>query len=522
MYKNYISIKNNYFEIIAILIFSLIISLSYSYLQYAIDGGLVLSKEINYPDTSSPMLYYYLNSWTLLHQITELFINLGFTAEFSSQIILFFSTFCFSLGVFLLSNSITQNKFLALLITFTSIVLGKNFGDTDYPSLIFSAHTYGMMSLAFSSLIFGLLANRNLFASSFISMVLISIHPLVGIWMMSLLFISLLLLNFTPKDKFHIYLGFCLGSIITLISFTLFYFDTIEKITVDSSLFSIYMEVWDGHRSQMGDIHFEYLFKTLILFTFSFFFILNTKKDAVETKNISVFIIGVSIFFSTILYLSYKIIPKIFPDFLIISMPTRFIMLHSFIGWPLILSFLFFFLNKKFKKSASKILITSFIFLFLILIQNYKKIDSIKNGLIANTLISKESSKVLNYLKILDYKNYIITSSNLAPVVFKKTSKPILLHTESMDFIPYHPYLANKLFDILQKVYEIDKNKPPQKNNPSVPEKYIKNIFENKKSSEWQKIKKEFKIEYLVLPSSWSLDLKMIISDENYSLYKIY
>ena len=165
MQKNYVSIKNNYPEIVAIIFFSLVISLSYSYLQYAIDGGLVLSKKINYPDSLSPMLYYYLNSWTLLHQITHFFIKLNFTVEFSSQIILFCSTFFFSLGVFLLSNSVTQNRFLALLISFVSIFLGKNFGDTDYPSLIFSAHTYGMMSFALVSLIFGLLANRNFFTS---------------------------------------------------------------------------------------------------------------------------------------------------------------------------------------------------------------------------------------------------------------------------------------------------------------------------------------------------------------------
>ena len=521
MQKNYVSIKNNYPEIVAIIFFSLVISLSYSYLQYAIDGGLVLSKKINYPDSLSPMLYYYLNSWTLLHQITHFFIKLNFTVEFASQIILFCSTFFFSLGVFLLSNSVTQNRFLALLISFVSIFLGKNFGDTDYPSLIFSAHTYGMMSFALVSLIFGLLANRNFFTSSFVTIVLISVHPLVGIWMMLLSFINLFFLNFTKKEKFYIYLGFFLGSAIALTSFSLFYINSIEKLSIDRNLFRIYLEFWDGHRSLIGNIHYGYLFKTLILFIFSIFFILNTKKNMVEEKNVSIFTIATSIFFSTTLYLAYKMIPKIFPEFLIISMPTRFIMLHSFIGWPLILSFLFFFLNQRFNKSGSKILISSFIFLTLILIQNYKKMNTIKNGLTSNILINNKTSKVLNYLKYLDYSSYVLTSSNIAPIIFKKTEKPILLHTESMDFMPYHPYLADKFFNILEIVYDIDKYKPPQKNNPSLPDKYIKQIFENKKPLKWLKIKNKFNIEYLILPADWEINLELVIKDENFSLYKI-
>ena len=70
------------------------------------------------------------------------------------------------------------------------LVLEKNFGDTDYPSLIFSNHSFGMFGLALSSLIFSLILNENYKSSGFFTLLLISIHPVIGFW---ILFILLLI-----------------------------------------------------------------------------------------------------------------------------------------------------------------------------------------------------------------------------------------------------------------------------------------------------------------------------------------
>ena len=115
----------------------------------------------------------------------------------------------------------------------------------------------------------------------------------------------------------------------------------------------------------------------------------------------------------------------------------------------------------------------------------------------------------------------MITSSNLTPIIFKKTKKPILLHTESMDFIPYHPYLVNKFFDILEIIYEIKNNLPPEKNNPSLSDTYIKDTFEKYSKKEWVEKKSKFDIKYIITPKDWSLDLDLVIEDQFYKLYKI-
>jgi len=128
---------------------------------------------------------------------------------------------------------------------------------------------------------------------------------------------------------------------------------------------------------------------------------------------------------------------------------------------------------------------------------------------------------LLNFLKNENIKTNLIVPSSLVSYVFKKTKKPILLHTESLDFIPYHPYLIDKFFHILEIVYDIKDNLPPEKNNPYLNDKYIKGIFEKRSKEEWLLIKKEFNVEFILVPDTWNLKLDKSKEDEKYKLYQL-
>tara|TARA_B100000900_G_C20413647_1_gene647934 strand:- start:252 stop:836 length:585 start_codon:yes stop_codon:yes gene_type:complete len=193
-------------------------------------------------------------------------------------------------------------------------------------------------------------------------------------------------------------------------------------------------------------------------------------------------------------------------------------MLHTFLGWPLLISFLFYLLKKKYNKQR---LIKIFTFLIiLILLQNYKKISNISDNFVKN-FNPTSTSDIIEYVKKENFEEYLLTTSSLTPIIFKKTKKPILLHTESMDFIPYHPYLVNKLFNILEVIYEIKNNLPPENNNPSLSDTYVRNIFEKSSKKEWLEKKSQFNIKYIITPKDWSLKLDLVIEDQNYKLYKI-
>ena len=74
-----------------ILIFSAIL-LSFLFYndQVAIRGGLVISNIISYEDNMSPLKYYFLNSWTLLTQLSAIFLKLGLSVKVVSFILVFF------------------------------------------------------------------------------------------------------------------------------------------------------------------------------------------------------------------------------------------------------------------------------------------------------------------------------------------------------------------------------------------------------------------------------------------------
>ena len=214
----------------------------------------------------------------------------------------------------------------------------------------------------------------------------------------------------------------------------------------------------------------------------------------------------------------YKFFPNLFPQIIVLAMPSRFLTLHTFVGWPVIISASFALLIKKYYKK--NLILYFYGFLCLLLLQNYEKIFNVPKNLFS-TNIEKNNSEVLDFAKNENLNGYIITSSNLTSKIFKKIEKPILLHTDSMDFIPYHPYLANTFFEILQNVYGIERDRPPQKNNPSIPDKFIKKNFEKKTSNDWIKLKEKYNIVLIIVPSTWKIDSKLVLEDQFYKLFKI-
>ena len=133
--------------------------------------------------------------------------------------------------------SLTKEKNLSLFIAITSIILGKNFGDTDYPSLVFSEHTYGMLSLASFTFILGLIANKNILVSCILVIVLISIHPIVGVWTFLIVAFCVYYSNTYNIYKKDIFRGVLLGIFIISSSFIFFYFNSVEKIPYYKFLF---------------------------------------------------------------------------------------------------------------------------------------------------------------------------------------------------------------------------------------------------------------------------------------------
>ena len=513
------SLQKNKIVYFIIFIFCVFLSLSHSFLQVSMDSGLALSNIIKYPEPLSPMKYYYFNSWTIINQFSEFLLMLGFSVESSSKFILFISSFFFALSGFLIVNKITSKKYLALLISVLMLVFQKNLGDTDYPSLIVSNHTYGMMSLAVTSFTFALLINNYFKLSGFFSALLICIHPIIGVWILSISIISLIIIN-EKEIRNNFIKGSIYGFTIIIFSLIVFFNKNIGTINFEIQNLSTYMKNWDGHRNTLGLIHFEYLLKTTFLFV-----VVNTYyfyKDKGKKSDFFKIFFNTSIILSTLIYLLFKLIPEVFPDILIRLMPSRFIILHSFVAWPIILSAFYFFFKKlkKTEKISSTLII---IVLILYSAQHYKNFVRLLDGYIVN-IVTKEKSSDIKFFKDLINLNtsgYFITSSQITSLTHNISLKPVLLDTKSFDFIPYHPYLIDNVFQILQDIYGVDINSPPIKNNPSIPDAFIKKNFESKLKTEWVLLSNKYNANHVVVPSDWKIKLDLLKKNTSFAIYKI-
>ena len=500
-----------------ILLISGILTFSNSLYQVAVDGGLVLSEIIKYPEPISPLKYYYQNSWTSLNQISEIFLRFGFSVMNVSRILLFISTFFFATASFLIVNRFCNNIYLSTFISIIILILQKNFGDTDYPTLIISNHSYGMFGLAFCSIIFALILNSYNKLSVFFSTLLISLHPVIGLWTLTILIISIILQKNESINKDFLK-GSLYGGLVVLLSFIVFFNNSIGKLEFDEKNFQIYMELWDGHRNQTGFIHIEYLVKTLILFTLVnlYFFVID------KNKTLFLKFFNLSIFFSTAIYFFYKIFPVIFPSFLINAMPTRFLILHSFVGWPLIIGILYkFMINYKLKEKLVKIFIL-FVLIFYS-VQHYKNFVKVKDNFIKQLTFKPNNfeNTILSEISELNLDGYFITTKSTTDHITRVFKKPVLAHLYSFNFIPYHPYLVDNYFVILKEVYNIDILNPPIKNSTDIPDEFIKNTFEIRSRNDWVLIGEKYNANYVAVPIDWDIKLELFKKNDIFSIYLI-
>ncbi len=527
--------KENFFLILIGLI-SFFLSISYSINQHATDGGLVISNIVKYPDGFSIMKMYYYNLYSFLHQFSSFLLELNLSAINVSRLLLFFSTLFYFTGIYLTVKSVTKSVTLGFLIALTVLIFRKNFGNVDYPTLIFSDLTFSMMGLSIVTLIYGLIANKNLFLVGFFSFFLISIHPIIGSWTVSILFLSFFIQKIIWKkllvDKNFFY-GVALGLLIVVTSITFYYFNKIDVsfLNFNKEIYEIYMNLWESHRIKsegfFQSLHYEYLIKSFFLILICFLFLKYIYIKNHLCQLMFIFILCSSIF-SIFIYVFYKINPNLFPEILISINPTRFVLMHSVIGIPIIMSFFYLLFNKLLIKKKFNINYSFALILFILIFystSHYKNIliridDFNKNFSSIN--YSYGTKEFWDFIKESKIDGHILTNNDLTSLLVTRNSlKPAFFQIGLMDMIPYFPKTAGHIKNIMEKVYDIPFNKPPTKNLLAVPDKMIKENFEKKSIDDWKKISEEFNINALIVPSGWVIKLNLEYKDKVYAYYKI-
>ena len=190
-FMNYIKNINNIVIFFILVLTSLFISSTHYFDHQVLVNTSILHGNEIYKDKQN--LFYLIQSNShpsFLSFITNFFIKTGFSINFINILLTFIATLLNLSGIYLISKSITTSTFLSILISITAILLVKNFGDIDYPTLMFSWHTVGLFAYSLSTFILGLLTLRNLMFAFLACLFLLSIHVVVGLWMFGIIVLA--------------------------------------------------------------------------------------------------------------------------------------------------------------------------------------------------------------------------------------------------------------------------------------------------------------------------------------------
>ena len=137
---------NNIFIFLALILTSIFISYTYYFDHLAVVNTLVLYDSEIYKDKTNLFYLMQSNLSSFLFVIINFFIKIGFSLNFLNLSLTFIPTLLNLSGIYLICKFITSSNTLSFLISFAAISLTKNFGEVDYPTLMFSWHTVGMFA----------------------------------------------------------------------------------------------------------------------------------------------------------------------------------------------------------------------------------------------------------------------------------------------------------------------------------------------------------------------------------------
>ncbi len=505
---------------------SILISYTYYFDHLAIVNALIQNNDEIYKDKTNLFFLIQANSPSFLFVIVNFFLKIGFSINFINTFLTFFATLLNLSGIYLISKFITSSIFLSFLISLTAIILTKNFGDIDYPTLMFSGHTIGLFAYSLSTFILGLLTLRNLLFAVLTCLLLLSIHLVIGLWMFTIIALSSYFFIKKKNTKKIITTIFIL--LIVIIFYINWFANNADMpFEFNQKDYDDYFLYVEAHRSNYGNLknlYFDYVLKSFVLLALIIFYLRFNFLDINNNKN-NFFLktLSISIIFSGIIFFAYKIFPQIFPEIAVRTIPQRFFLIHSVVGYPIIISILYkflekFFIYKKFNKNFPFLLFMIIIILHLIqqhhvLKTRFDNIKIINDNKIKEQLFWKK-------VKDLRLNEYILTSNYLCNETIIYTRFPILFCFHPLDYIPYFPKLTSPTKKITEKVLGISYHELEYKNLSGIDEIEIKKIYENKSFFEWVSLKKELNFNTIIVPKEWNLNLNLII-DDKYKVYKI-
>ena len=522
-----ISNNTNQFLIVVFLVsIASIISYTYYFDHTALAISLIQNETKIYEDKTN--LFYLINkiSPSLLFDFINLMLKIGIKEEIINVFLTSITTLLSLSGIYLASKYLTSSTFFSLLISSACILLRKNFGDIDYPTLMFTEHTMGQIGQSLCTFIFGLLTLRNLFYAYLFCLILLSIHSVLGIWMIGIISFTSV---FTLK-RFNIIKILSISLLLLIIIFYYFNFlsnyneisyDFIEK---DYEEFFFYIE---AHRNNYGNLsifHFDYIAQSLFLIILIIIIIKYDLYSPNKHDNLFLKTLTVSIIFSGFVYFTYKTFPNVYPDLIVKIIPQRFFLIHSILGYSVTIILIYKFLRiilNYFKYDSNFLLKVFSIIVILHLFQQhesinnrFKNVKNIQDNLIKEKIFWKKVND-------LNLTGYALSNNPTCNKVIIHTKLPILFCFYMLDYLSYFPNLISPSKKITEDILGISFKDVKNRNFGGIIDPELKIIYEKKNFEDWQNLSRKFFLDVVIVPKDWKLNIDNLLIDDLYKVYKI-
>jgi len=565
-------VKANVHSCLILVIGGLAFLLKKAGLQMSVESGQVLAGLIPYPHDNI-FFYYHLKAWSLINQISAIFLKIGMN-EYSASIAIGVIGASISFySVYLITLYFSKRKNLSFFITLVVIMIQLYPQSPIYPISFFgSSHNNGEMGLSCFLLTLAFMLNKNKKAFMFMIAILPAVHIVYGAWFALCYLVSIYVKNRSLRFKVDaLKWPFWMGFVVTLFSFSWQKIAFNERISttiverVGSEGFINYVLYWGAHRRLLTDYNSVDLLSCLFLSLFFIvYFVYRNFKNKLEFNELFIVILSVLSFGSVILmqFTNYlpivvtKVMPGRFINIVIILSVLYLLVVNtiklknrllfflyllfvsfcmSFIGRlanynivPLSLGITmvviccsqFHLLRKFFKKDITigmgPIGLVIFFLSIMVFFRSIVNLKSLKNHNV--DFSSKIADKVL-YDYLYGQKKQILLAGKLGKIQLK-TRSPVVIDTGSIDFIPMMPEIQARANKLLKSVYGIDLSSKPRGELPNggIPRTH-KNLWENRSEKNWKNLGDRYNFEYILTPHSWNLNLRKIMETQSLSLF---
>lgn len=528
--------------------------------QVAVDSGLAISGKVHYP-AGSAMRDYFFGIWTSLAQLTAGLLYLGVDDQVVSVLICMLLSAVFFLSLSLAVFSISGRIFISLLIPYClldKLIVGGVLKSPDYPLLLLnSPHTFGVASLVGAVFITAALFAGWNRAAGLAAGVLLSIHPVLGAYMVGSL-LTLFVVNhlarrsatlspFVPEPGAlrQVMRGLVIGLLITIASLFVFLSLRPEVSEVDVAALRAYSEFWDYHRSQRAE-YGAALFSLLYLSAIAAILYYRTDlSDAVRRGLIlTVILIG----YSSTLYLAVHVAPGLLPEILVRAAPGRLLNVHAALADAVMCGLIAMAFYERIRMSRDggsasqsnersahrlyppfKAMLDPILAGAAVLALVYCLVVAprqIQNHLVAwwgdeASRNEERDERFWRELRNTALDGMILTTESSWASVLRKAHKAPLI--ADIDFVPYLPHTARKVADIVTIGYGVDFHNPPEnlRFRGAISEEAGKEYLERLDPAGWCTISDRLQVAGAVAPKDWALSLTPEIEGTGFSFYRI-